>query len=357
MAEASGKKEAQERVDRIHAFRREQEQLAREGILILSEEQRVRLDSHLHKTLADLAARFDVDVSDSQKKISLAMRIASALGGLAFCAAVVLFFYRYWGLFTTSFQVGILIVIPILLLFAMDFVSRREQTLYYTSLLGIVVFASFILNLNAIGFIYNMAPSQNAFLAWGLFALVLGYSYRLRLQLAAGLALLAFYLATSFVALHGHSIDAVFGRPETFLPGALVLLAFPLILRHTGYPGFPMVYRLFGLAFVFIVWLALSNWGQLSYLPFAKKTIEGIYQMSGFAVAVGVIWTAFRYRWTESINLGSGFFAVFLFNRLFDWWWDWMPKYLFFLIIGIIALLLLVVFRRFRAANTEREAS
>ncbi len=356
MSEASGKKEAQERVDRIHAFRREQEQLARDGILILTEEQRARLDAHLHKTLAELSARFDVDVSDSQKQISLAMRIASALGGLALCAAVVLFFYRYWGLLSMSFQVGILISIPILLLLAMDFVSRTEQTLYYTSLLGIVAFASFILNLNMVGFIYNMAPSPNAFLAWGLFALVLGYSYSLRLQLAAGLVLLAIYLATDFVVLCGSSLDAVFGRPETFLPGALALLATPLILRHGKYPGFPMVYRLLGLVFMFLVLLFLSNWGQLSYLPFAKKTIEGIYQMSGFAVAASAIWTGFRYRWTDWINLGSGFFAVFLFNRLFVWWWDWMPKYLFFLIIGIIALILLAVFRRFRASSAEREA-
>lgn len=357
MPEISGKKEAQERVDRIHAFRREQQQLAQEGILILSEEQCARLDAHLHKTLAELAARFDVDISDSQKQISLAMRIASALGGLALCAAVVLFFYRYWGLLSISFQVGILIGIPLLLLLAMDFVSRKEQTLYYTSLLGIVTFASFILNLNAVGFIFNMAPSQNAFLAWGLFALALGYGYRLRLQLAGGLALLAVYVAAALVVLGGASFDAVVGRPEAFLPGAAVLLAIPLILRHGKYPGFPMVYRLFGLAFVFAALLALSNWGQLSYLPLAKKTVEGIYQMSGFAVAVCAIWIGFRRRWTESVNLGSGFFAIFLFNRLFVWWWDWMPKYLFFLIIGIIALILLAVFRRFRTAIAGGEAA
>jgi uncharacterized membrane protein len=354
MAEVSGKKEAQERVDRIHAFRRELEQLAGEGVLTFSDEQRVQLDGHLDKTLADLATRFDVDISDSQKQISLAMRIASALGGLALCAAVVMFFYRYWGVLRISVQVGILIAIPILLLLAMDFVSRKEQTLYYTSLLGIVAFASFILNLNMVGSIFNMAPSQNAFLAWGLFALVLGYSYRLRLQLAAGLVLLVSYLAIDFVVLHGSSLDAVFGRPETFLPGALALLATPLILRHSKYPGFPMVYRLFGLAFAFLALLFLSNWGQLSFLPFAKKTVEGIYQTLGFVVAVTAIWTGFRHRCAESINLGSGFFAIFLFNRLFVWWWDWMPKYLFFLIIGIIALILLAVFRRFRAAGARK---
>src|SRR5512139_3756693 len=127
MAETSGKKEAQERVDRIHAFRRELEHLASEKILILADEQRTRVETYHNETLAGLAERFDVDISDSQKRISLAMRIASTLGGLALCAAVVMFFYRYWGLFSISFQIGVLIAIPALLLLAMDFVSRREQ--------------------------------------------------------------------------------------------------------------------------------------------------------------------------------------------------------------------------------------
>jgi len=97
MAETTGKREAQQRVYRIRAFRRELAQLAHEGVLALSGEQCTKLDAYHDATLADLAARFDVDISESQRQMSLAMRIASALGGLAFCTAVFLFFYRYWG--------------------------------------------------------------------------------------------------------------------------------------------------------------------------------------------------------------------------------------------------------------------
>ena len=43
------------------------------------------------------------------------MRIASTLGGLAFCVAVWLFFMRYWGLLATGVQVGILVVLPLAL--------------------------------------------------------------------------------------------------------------------------------------------------------------------------------------------------------------------------------------------------
>ena len=54
------------------------------------------------------------------------------------------------------------------------------------------------------------------------------------------------------------------------------------------------------------------------------------------------------------MNLGAVAFVVFLYVRLHAWWWDWMPKYLFFLLIGMIALVLLFVFRRMRTRLTER---
>jgi uncharacterized membrane protein len=357
MAETSGKREAQERADRIHAFRRELEQLARDEVLVLSDEQRVRLDDHLDKTLAELAGRYDVDISESQKQISLAMRIASALGGLALCAAVFLFFYRYWGVLSTPLQVGVLIAIPILLLIAAESVSAKERTLYFTSLLALVAFASLILNLWVLGTIFNVAPTQNAFLAWGLFGLALAYGYRLRLELAAGLISLVLFVAASITVLSGGFWMAAFERPETFLPGGLALLSIPLVLRRDRHSGFPAIYRLCGLLFVFLALLALGNWGQLTYLPFTKKAVQGIYQISGFGVAVIAIWAGVRRRLAESINLGSAFFAIYLFNRLFVWWWDWMPKYLFFLIIGLIALVLLVVFRRLRAGTAKMETA
>jgi uncharacterized membrane protein len=355
MAETSGKKEAQERVDRIHAFRRELAQLAQEGVVVFSEEQRSRLDAHLDQTLAKLAGSFDVDVSESQKQISLAMRIASALGGLAFGAAVFLFFYRYWGLLTTPLQVTILVAVPLLLLVLTEWVSRRERTLYYTSLLAVVVFIAFVLDLNVMGAIFNMTPSHNAFLAWGLFALALAYAYRLRLQLAAGVVSLAIFLAACLMILGGGSWMTAVERPETFLPGGIALFAVPAVLRHEKQPGFPAVYRLFGMLFVFLGLLVLANAGQLTFLPLARKPVQGIYQVAGFAASAAAIWMGVRRKMPECVNLGSAFFAIYLFNRVFSWWWDWMPKYLLFLIVGLIALALLAVFRRIRSGALRKE--
>jgi hypothetical protein len=43
------------------------------------------------------------------------------------------------------------------------------------------------------------------------------------------------------------------------------------------------------------------------------------------------------------------FFLIFLYTKFFDWWWNWMPKYLFFFVLGLTAVLFLVTLRRLRA--------
>ena len=52
-------------------------------------------------------------------------------------------------------------------------------------------------------------------------------------------------------------------------------------------------------------------------------------------------------------NLGATFFAIYLYTKLFDWWWEWMPKYLFFLALGLLAIILLLVLKRLRNVGME----
>jgi len=58
-----------------------------------------------------------------------------------------------------------------------------------------------------------------------------------------------------------------------------------------------------------------------------------------------------RREWRETVNTGVTFFVLFLYARFFDWWWDVMPRYLFFLVVGLTAVLILVALRRARAAG------
>jgi uncharacterized membrane protein len=346
VSDISGKPDAQRQADRVREFREYLSQLEKENILTLSPDQRQRVDDHLDRTLEALAIRFDVDITESQRQISLGMRIISALGGLALCIAVFLFFYRFWGLVTTPVQVTILIVTPLVALAATEFAALRERTLYFASLLAIVALASFVLNLTVLGTIFNITPSHKAFLPWGAFALILAYRYRLRIPLTAGLLCLLAFVSASVMTWQGCNWLTLGERPENFIMLGLILCAIPQI-RST--PDFDAVYRSAGSLAVFIPLLALGESGSWTYLPLATKTVEHLYQSAGFLAAAFAIWFGITRRHREVLNLGAAFFAIFLISRFVAWWWDWMPKYLFFFLVGGIALALLTAFRKLRA--------
>jgi uncharacterized membrane protein len=342
------KKQAQQRVDRIRAFREELAQLRGEGALDLTPLQQQSLDSHLGATLAALAARFDVDVTDSEKRISWGMRIASTIAGLALCAALVLFFYRIWGLLPTAAQVAFLVAAPLAGVAAMDFTARRERTLYYTSLFGAIAFAAAVLNLNALGAMFNLPDSPNAFLVWAVFGIALAYAYRLRLLLAAGLVSVVSFIGMSIMRWSGAEWAYVGPRTEAFLAGAALVVAAPAVLSRRRFAEFAWIYYMTGLAAAFLMFFLGSVDGTLSYLPFARRTVEFLYETAGLAAAALAMYFGVRRGYPGIVNLGASFFAVYLYVRLYQWWWDWMPKYLFFLIIGLISLGLLYSFQRLR---------
>ena len=65
-------------------------------------------------------------------------------------------------------------------------------------------------------------------------------------------------------------------------------------------------------------------------------------------VGAAAVWVGARRHWPAVVNTGVTFFVIFLYTKLFEWWWQTMPKYLFFLVVGLSAVLLLFVFRRLR---------
>jgi uncharacterized membrane protein len=339
----------QERADRLRIFRSELEELERARVLDLTAEQRAGLDAHVERTLSELAAQYDIDKSEPERQISLGMRIASALGGLALCAAVVLFLANYLGYWPTWVEVVVLIAIPLFLTYAAEFAAVREKTLYYTTLISLVAFAAFVADLYMLGSIYNLAPSPNALAVWGVFGLALAYHFGVRLVLAAGLiSLLGWVSATTSLWLGWWWLDFE-RRPENVVLGGVLLTAAPLVLRHERRSEFPAVFRLVGMFAVFLPILFLSADGYDSYLPWEPVTIQHFYQMTGLIAAGVAVWIGIRRNWTGMVNTGTAFFAVFLFFRLIDWWWDSIPKYLFFLLIGTVAIGLVAMFKRLRS--------
>lgn len=348
--------EAQHQADRIRALRDGLAQLERDQILTLTPDQRASFDSWSAATLAKLAAQFDVDTTDSQKRVSWGLRIASTLGGLALCAALMLFFIRFWGYLDTPIQIAAAVCLPLAALAATEYAARRERTLYFAGLMALIALGSFILTLAVIGRVFNMTPTENALFVWGAFSLLLAYRYGLRFVLIIALGLLLCYGAAAFNARLGYNWLNFGERPELFLFMGLAAFSLPLALPHRRHTDFPAVYRLAGLFVYYVAVVALAEWGGQSFLQGDTKTIERGYELLGLLSSSAFIAWGIRRQWDGVVNISSAFFVVFLFCRLFHWWWDWMPRFVFFGIIGAIAIGLVLAFKRVRT-HLQQEVS
>src|SRR4029079_11328906 len=141
-----------------------------------------------------------------------------------------------------------------------------------------------------------------------------------------------------------------FSRARAGRPASVLLFAFPSLVRHARYPDFPAVYRILALLALFLPMIVLANWGEASYLPFDDWAIEAIYQILGFAGTAAAICLGVRRQWPHVVNTAVTLFIALLYTKFFDWWWEAMPKYLFFLVLGLTAVLFLLVLRRLRTA-------
>ena len=345
--EIRSKAGAQRRADQIGAFRAELAIIEEEKVLLLSDSQRAAIAGYHRDCLARLTSAFDVDASRRDKQLSLGMKIASFLGALGLAASVFFLFYQFWGGFSTTVQTIILVAAPVLGLAVTMLVSLREKTGYFSKLAGLVTLACFVLNLSMLGQIFNIAPSPNAFLVWAAFAFLLAYAADARLLLAAGIIAFAAYLSARTGTWSGCYWLHFGERPENFFPAALLLFAASW-LPHHRYSGFAAIYRVFALLLALIPILILANWGRISYLDLSAATIENIYQVAGFVLSAAAIWLGIRTAAPEMVNTGNVFFTIFLYTKFYDWWWNWMPKYLFFLLIGLTAIVMLLVLKRLR---------
>lgn len=342
---------AQQRADAIAGFDQELQRLADEGVPLPDPAWRETVAVHHRQLLATLARQFDIDQDDGARRLSLGMRIASFLGAAALAAAVYFLFHRFWGLLATPAQVGVLLAASLGSLLACVLIRERDASGYFTKLAALVAFACFVLNVSLLGSLFNIAPTDTALLPWAALALILAYSCDLRLLLVAGIACIAAYIAARAGTFGGMYWLGFGERPENFFPAAIVLFCLPQFIDHSRHAGFAQTWRVAGLLCLLLPMLLLANWAWGSYLPGSTKVIQHVYQIAGFALSAGAIWLGIRRGWNEVVNTGVTFFAIFLYTRFFDWWWDAVPKYLFFALLALTAVLLLLVFGRLRRAT------
>ncbi len=346
--------EAQARLNRIEAFASELAALQRDGALSLDEAQVQAIAEHHRRLTADLAARFDVDRGAGQRQMTLGMRIASLLGAIALCAAAYLFFYRIWGWITIPVQVSILVAAPLVGIALTETAHRFDRSRHFVFIAGLIACASLVLNVTMIGRIFAMTDSPNALAVWAIFALIVGHGYGLRLATAVGLVLAMVFVAGFALALRGFDWTFAAQRPELFLPLSTIVLAVGTFGRFGQTHEFAPTHRIVGLSGLLIALWSLSLSETLSVLPWGETFVRAFYQVLGFAASTVALAAGLKRNWVETTNIGAGMFVVFLYTKFYQWWWDWMPAYLFFLLVGLVALAVIVVLRRLRGGAVTR---
>lgn len=346
------KLKAQQRADQIQAFNAEIKCLKNDDVFEFDNDKRSAISQYHASVLDELTSQFDIDTNVKQKQLSSGMKIASFIGALALAASIFFLFYQFWGYINTPVQVSILIAAPLLTLLLTHVISQREDTGYFTKLMAMVSFACFVLNLVMLGQIFNITPSDKALMAWAVYGFLLAYTFDVRLLLAMAILCLAAFIAARVGSWSGMYWIYTGERPENLLIPAMIIFSVPMWpkqwISHKNYSGFAPIYRVFGSMLFLIPVLVLSNWGRGSYLNFDADIIEGFYQLTGFAVSAGLIVLGIKKQWSEVVNTGNAFFVLFLYTKIFDWWWDIMPKYLFFLVIALSSVLMLFVYKRMR---------
>ena len=349
----ASRSEAQQRADRIQAFRAELAEVEGELGPLLSEETRSRLTAHHDATLATLAAQWDIDRSSGEHQLSLGMRVASLVGAIALVAAVVTFFYRIWGLIPTAAQLLIVTVLPIAFVLGTDYTTRRERKHYFATITVLLAVGSFALALAVIAGIYNLPPSPLATVAWGVVTLALGLGYHFGLLVYAGTLVLAFGLVGVLLRLQGLDWSPDSGRLDLHLLMGLLVVAMPSLLRGRLDENLAEMVRLAGMTLAAAAIVFCAGNGRLSVLPMRPGVVEGIYDVAGFGLGAVMLWLGLRNRWRWSARAAGGFLVLFTYIKAFDWWWELLPNYVFFLILGAIAIGALVILRRIRMSVRE----
>lgn len=345
------REEAQRRADRIRILREEWDEIERAGVVSLDPAVRRRLDEHLDAQLEHLASSYSIDRSETEKSLSLGIRIAALVGAVAFGAAVYSFFERFWSALGLPTQVILLHAAPLVFLAASALAFRREKVPYFTGLFAAVAFAAFVLHLNVMGAIFNVTPTPAQFLALAVFAGILAYGYRIRLLLLASLVCGTIYLAALPMKWSGGPWENFPESPENLLLPGVVLIGCSFASIHRTAPRFAEIYRLLGLLLLAIGLFALAAGVESRYLRLDPKSVRVGYEIAGFAVAGAALFWGFRRNWLEWTYGGALFLLALIYLRFFLWWWELFPRWLFFLVSGAVAVALGLTLKRLHAAS------
>lgn len=339
--------DAQRRVNRIRAFRAELDALTMAGIASLTPEQRDVIRSHHDRVLAELAATYDVDRSDAAGQLSRGMRLASFFAAVALTAAIYSLVARFWGRLDLPLQATLLCAFPLMSLVAVEFTAQRERTLYIASIFALVAYGTYWLAVFELSELLNMPVTPPAIWAGVLFGVSLAVPYGFRLILGVALFALLVALSGSVFQAAGMPWTIAAEHPEIVTASAFALALLANRLGHL-YQPFAAVTRVVAYGAGLLGLLVLATAGRLSLLPLRSTVAELVYQALTVFVCIVLLFVAIRKQWIETVYVAAGATTVFMCMRFVDWFWDALPRFVFFLLLAAIAFAWLLMLRRVR---------
>jgi hypothetical protein len=351
----SDRADAQRRVHRIRAFRAELAAIEDAGVTSLSDGQRDAIARHHDTVLQQLAREHDVDRTEAAGQLSRGMQIAAFFAAVALTAAVYSLVARFWGRLDLPVQATLLGAFPLMALVGVELSAQRERTLYIASIFALVAFGTYWLAVFELSALVNVPLTPVAIWGGALFGVALALPYGFRVIFAGAVVAL-------LVALSGSVFQAA-GMPWT------LLLEFPEILTAAAWllaagaawvawpeRSFAAVARSVGLGVGFVGLLALSNAAPASLLPTTSRITEAIYQVVMLLIGMTALVIGIRKQWQETVYIAAAALTVFVFIRFVDWFWDALPRFVFFLLLAAIAFAWLLALRRLRSRLSALEA-
>ena len=339
---------AQDRADRIRAFREELSALKGESANPLSADQEAAIATHHDRLLERLAADFDVDRTARSGQLSRGLRLASFFGAAALVAAITALVQRFWGGFTLPAQLTLLAMFPLLALAGVQLAADRERTRYVASLMALVAVGTAWLAIVMTARLLDIPFTALWLWPGTAFGLAVAMSYGFRWVLAFSLGSLAVAIASVFFAAGGVPWTVLFQRLEP-LGGAAVVLTLSATHVAGTSAEFERTARLTTLTLLFGVLLALSSISGTSLLAFAPPTALIVYQGVMLLACLIVLWRRLGAGDQAGVTLAAAFLALFLVIRYVDWFWEALPAWAFFLILAAGAFASIMVLRRLRA--------
>jgi hypothetical protein len=337
---------AGERARQILRWRDEQAALHQEGVVAADDPTLLAIHRHHDALLAGFAADREVDLSREEERLSAGMRLATLLGAAALSIAWAMLASSLWNDLGPVAKLAMVWVPALALLPATGFAALREPSGYIANIVGTVGTIAMAVAGFATFDLYQVDSPRLPFLLFGAYGLFVAYRFRLVLPLLVGIVGVG-ALAWSLEALLLRSpVNDTFEHLEP-----LVLVGFAAYLvgtvRRSDPPAFSLAWRLMGVVAMVFPLLLLGITTDGSWLRSGENS-ELLYQLVGLIVFVAMVWLGLRRDDVILARAGATALVLFLFLRMVDWFWDAIPDWLFFLMMGGMAFGVLLVLRSVR---------